>query len=630
MNSESSCEFYELPNFQEHFNEALMENPADLLLYTELCEESVDYGPKTLIGKGGMKEVYRCREHKSARMVAMATLKESSTLGNYEKFIREARITASLEHPNIIPIYDVGVNAEEVPYFTMKLVKGLTLTEYCQQRDVSTVKLIQVFIKICDAIAYAHSRNVVHLDLKPDNIQLDEFGEVLVCDWGLAKIINQTETTEELYLDPVIYNDFTLDGIIKGSPGYLAPEQISSKCGDKDEKTDVFNLGGILYFMLTGKAPFQSSDIQESIKHTLAGAFTDPSCLQAVNQSLQAVCLKALSVGKNNRYKSVASLKKELDMWLQGFTTGAEDAGFLKSMLFLFKRHKAISLMLSLIVVLSTTFLTKNYYAEKRAHENQLLYLEQKAEKELIGKADAPYLIGLGQLALHNSNFDEALNYANLAVRRDSENKDGWLLKCKTHFFRQEFDACLKLCAKFGEGTYSKINYMSKQFIKVKSMNDALLPIAECIDIIRMFPSKYGSKKIFEYACQKAPNLQYLTELSLFYHQEVEHPKIKTWHVKYSIGEETIDLDLSGNRKMTSLEALRYLPISKLNVSETSIKSLDCMIKMPLTKLDISHTKILDSRGLSKIKSLTEVVFGPELKVDPKFIKKRSVTLTRR
>ena len=133
-------------------------------------------------------------------------------------------------------------------------------------------QLMQIFIRICDAMAYSHSKGVLHLDLKPANIQLGEYGEALVCDWGLAKLIHSDDMdsdTGEKLLDPNIYNEGTLDGIVKGSPGYLAPEQIDRRISSKSIQTDIYCLGGILYYMLTKKPPIAAADLEHlsSPKH---------------------------------------------------------------------------------------------------------------------------------------------------------------------------------------------------------------------------------------------------------------------------------------------------------------------------------------------------------------------------
>ena len=135
-----------------------------------------------------MKEIYVCTDFSTNRQVAFAQISpQKHDLS--EAFLREARITAMLQHPNIVPVYDIGI-LDELAYFTMKLIEGYSLNEIIKKNIYSSHELLNVFIKVCEAVSYAHSKGIIHLDLKPDNIQVSEHGEVQVCDWGLAKIVN--------------------------------------------------------------------------------------------------------------------------------------------------------------------------------------------------------------------------------------------------------------------------------------------------------------------------------------------------------------------------------------------------------------------------------------------------------
>ena len=144
------------------------------------------YDVRELKGSGGLKNIYLAYDRKSGREVALAKLKSEQTDENVELFLREARMTALLEHPNIIPVYDVGFTDE--PFFTMKFIHGQSLSQIiAKDKELSLTDILRNFNKICDAIAYAHSRGIVHLDLKPENIFFDGFGEVIVLDWGISR-----------------------------------------------------------------------------------------------------------------------------------------------------------------------------------------------------------------------------------------------------------------------------------------------------------------------------------------------------------------------------------------------------------------------------------------------------------
>ena len=193
--------------------------------YGVLSEVATQYEELELLGKGGLKSVYKCYDHCSRRMVAYATPREGLQTCFYEVFIHEAWLTASLKHPNIIKIHEVKIDREGRPYFTMDLKGNTTLKEYVEAVH-TTPEILNIFTKVCDAISYAHAKGVVHLDLKPENIQCDEYGEVLVCDWGLGKLLSAQEIEGPYELELIEAAHHTLYGDIKGSLGYMAPEQV--------------------------------------------------------------------------------------------------------------------------------------------------------------------------------------------------------------------------------------------------------------------------------------------------------------------------------------------------------------------------------------------------------------------
>jgi len=339
--------------------------PSDLVddippAFENLHPAALEYEIRGTIARGGMKTIYHAFAPRTGRDVALARLHSDSPRELFEPFVSEARLTALLDHPNIITIYDIGLDEESVPYFTMELKSGQSLAgmfndeclmmnrgsdSQCLSVSVSVNDLLGIFLKVCDAVSYAHSRNVIHLDLKPDNIQVGVHGEVIVCDWGLGKVLDNPEFHSEfdrLLLNQELLGDITLSGNIKGTPGYMAPEQIRVD-GEKTFQTDIYALGAILYTLLTGKCTV-SGDTKTMLNKTLAGDLISPAAYSdsTIPSALSAVAMKALAVNPAVRYQTVEHLQTDVHNYLCGYATSAENAGALRELKLLYKRNTAV------------------------------------------------------------------------------------------------------------------------------------------------------------------------------------------------------------------------------------------------------------------------------------------------
>ena len=324
------------------------------------------------IGRGGMKMVLQVRDTDTARDVAMAVLPDAAIRPKKDlrKFVEEARITASLEHPNIVPVHEIGMDAAGAPYFTMKLLRGETLAavlERLNKQDAEALEryslfhLLHIFIKICNGISFAHSKGVLHMDLKPSNIQIGEFGEVLVLDWGLAKIISRKDEPSSSVCqgyDPgKVFegSTLTLDGITKGTPGYMAPEQAAGQNSKLDEKSDIYSLGAILYAILTWKNPLDPENIEDMLQRTLYGYIVPPrerAPERDIPSALEAVVQKAMNLNPAERYNSVEELREDVNAYIGGFATDAEQATVIKKSFLFAKRNLITFISVSIIIFL--------------------------------------------------------------------------------------------------------------------------------------------------------------------------------------------------------------------------------------------------------------------------------------
>ncbi len=302
---------------------------------------------------GGMGDVWQAFDRVIRRTIAikMARAEQEATPTLRGQFLKEAQVGGRLLHPNILPVFDLGVNCHRQIYFTMRFVQGASLRRSldavataCATNLVAfpLVRLVDVFVRVCQGIDFAHQHGVVHLDLKPDNVLVSGFNEVFVIDWGLARVDDRDDTNRliDLYHDqgrPTVDNA-TLVGVrpggavVVGTPGYMAPEQMRGESERFGPATDVYGLGGILYHLLYGKPPNQpegQADIGAFLQETERpprrgrlcqgivpkGRRVRPDMLTALD-ALEEICLKALARDPQERFGSADDLVIEVNEWL--------------------------------------------------------------------------------------------------------------------------------------------------------------------------------------------------------------------------------------------------------------------------------------------------------------------------
>ncbi len=309
---------------------------ADSGLELDLPPPGERYVREEEITRGGMGAIYRASDRVIGRISAMKlalpeilTDPESSW-----RFVTEAKITALLEHPNIVPVHDIGKSDRDGLFFIMKLVAGEPLSTILYElrrgdpdytRRYDRHDLLVIFRKVCDAVAFAHSRGVIHRDIKPHNIMVGPYGEVLLMDWGLAKFEDLPEGSDPAS-DPARVRRMpslsaTTDGVVKGTPSYMAPEQAAGRGRDVDRLTDIYLLGTTLYHIVTLEPPFTGVDAEEILLKAMGGRLIPPNERNPACQApeeLWRIIRKCAARRKDERYRSVEELVADLDAWMAG------------------------------------------------------------------------------------------------------------------------------------------------------------------------------------------------------------------------------------------------------------------------------------------------------------------------
>jgi eukaryotic-like serine/threonine-protein kinase len=309
---------------------------------TDYAPEANDrYTLSRLHATGGIGRVWLARDASLGRDVALKELRpeRADQPAMWGRFLREAQVTGQLEHPGIVPVYELGRRSDDdQPFYTMRFVRGRTLAEAAKsfherrkREEAGPLEfraLLAAFVGVCNAVAYAHSRGVLHRDLKPQNVVLGDYGEVMVLDWGLAKVVGETDGDEAADRPPVALaegsRDETVAGQVLGTPAYMAPEQAEGRLDLLDARTDVYGLGAVLYEVLTGQPPFSGPDTLAVLRKVVHEPPPNPRHLvPATEQALEAIALKAMAKQKSERYVSVKQLTSDVQQWLADEPVGA-------------------------------------------------------------------------------------------------------------------------------------------------------------------------------------------------------------------------------------------------------------------------------------------------------------------
>ncbi|MCY3019351.1 MAG: protein kinase [Planctomycetota bacterium] len=597
------------------------------------------------IARGGMGVILKAADRDIRRPVAMKVMLDAKSPKDKARFVEEAQVTGQLEHPNIVPIHELGIDAEGRLFFTMKLVKGKSLGDVLKalkkndpkaEQDYPLGRLLNAFINICNAMAFAHAKGVVHRDLKPANIMLGDYGEVLVMDWGLAKVVahfaklrnepgdkavkpehnlakcatdqppiassqqsvagSGTDSRDE-QLRRVVSSvrdeaggQLTMDGTIIGTPHYMPPEQADGKIEEIDARSDIYSLGAMLYEILTLTTPCDGKGIFALIKNVSEGNITPPdqrAPKRNIPKELSAITMKALARRKEDRYQRVEDLRRDIELFIEGRAVSAKEDTFAESVVKLVKRNKTASVVgglaaAVLLVVLSGSAWI-NYQARQRAErgemqaqENLAAFTAEQARRRDIQKGSAPAFVAAAGDAIERRNWDSALLNADAAIAYDPDLADA-------HFVR-------------GEALIAKKDYKSARAALADALGckpggqDARELQTACEKALRgdeqqssaAFGAVFMRRKEFTLA---ESHLRTFEGLVKEYNQRLK----KAWPKcdrSIEIGKDgKLSLDL-GNTGTKDLIPLKGIPLSRLSIHQNPITDLTPLSGMPLEELD--------------------------------------------
>jgi len=580
------------------------------------------------IARGGMGAIFATKDLNIRRNIVTKVLHKKNSKPAVMRFIEEGQVNGQLEHPHIVPVYDLGINADDNIFFTMKWVKGQDFRKILEAIDKGDRALeakhplsarIDILLRICDAISYAHHKRVIHRDLKPENIMVGEFGEVLLMDWGLAKILDRPHDEVESLEDTVSSvrstdeSMNTIQGSISGTPQYMAPEQAEGKVDEMDEQTDVYSLGAILHSIVSLKAPFTGGNVHLILMKVVKGQGEPLS--DKTPKELRAIIDKAMAVKKRNRYKTAQELSDDLLNYRHGYSVSAKRDSMMELFAKMVKRNKAVSVgvLIALIALMVGVAgivwqWQKSVASEKRALEALSKY-EGEKQKGLTAKgiSAAEYLVK-AKKSSSASNFDLAFKQVESAINFDSTYAPSYLFKAYLFIHKKEYKK-----AELVLDAYLKLNPSDKDSTKLLELCKQVQVKEDDYDIANSFYQILNKQEAGFAALNFAKSKD--EKFKIYYAKVMKHFKVGLEKDKegylilsFNYGKE--------NQNVKDISALKGIPLtslilSKLPVNDISplkgmtlttltlywcpqVKDISALKGMPLTTLTLTNTPVKD------------------------------------
>ncbi len=370
----------------------------------------IRYTKENVHAKGGLGVVFIARDRELNRKVALKEIQEEQTKRPLaqERFVLEAEITGRLEHPGIVPVYGLGAYPDGRPFYAMRFIQGDSLEASClafhrtherspdaSARAVALRGLLRRFLDVCNALEYAHSRGILHRDIKPANIMVGDYGETLVVDWGLARVMDPAaRPTSDLGADPADFQSLighaaTVEGSIVGTPGFMSPEQASGVVDGLGPASDIYSLGATLYTILTGRGPFpEISPIPAILLRVRSGDFPAPRSIHPeIPRGLDAICLKAMALRPGDRYPTARALADDLERWLADEPVVALPEGRIERLSRWTRQHRQVTVSAAVALLLVATVATSASIVVESARRSESQEKNKAQHALLVARA---------------------------------------------------------------------------------------------------------------------------------------------------------------------------------------------------------------------------------------------------
>ena len=479
------------------------------------------------IARGGMGIVYEARDKELDRIVALKTLisGEMADEQELERFQREAKLTASFDHPNIVPIHEVGIY-EKTHYFTMDYIDGISLSEYVRTVRCSLKKIIKMMVQITGAIAYAHGMNVIHRDIKPANILVDtNSGKPLVTDFGLARQQNA--------------KGLTMSGIALGTPAYMPPEQAEGKIRAISNRSDIYSLGAVLYELLAGRPPFTGTSLAETLQAVIHEEPV-PLCelVPGLPVDIETLCMKCLEKKASKRYHNAKMLLRDMERFLKGNPIRARRSSPFQKIIKKIKQNRIVYSAVAIIIFIMLIFLSwkisdieklrkakhiiekkiaETVQAKKRAEETakkaSLAMAEAKAKAKEAGLQKKKALKNLGQAFLYKGvllmeykRYDAAILSFNKATQYDPELDIAFYQKAIIHIVKKQFSEALASLTKAIALNKKSAEAYSKRAYTYYKMKRYELALSDCQHTLELNPRDADSYNMMALIVKKQRN----------------------------------------------------------------------------------------------------------------------------